>query len=184
MIELHFSHLLRSVMGRGYEDATGTLRVHVASLRKKLEADPARPIIILTEPGIGGKDHVGKFWLGFDQENRAVELRQLSLQAFPLLLGHGDFGAAKLRLAIEAKVEDITGADGKTLLPGCALRWIDDRKISGASERSVFSAFAHMDFPRPVAPFATHGQKAEGRVLIPVSRASDGLWEPRVAGNA
>jgi two-component system, OmpR family, KDP operon response regulator KdpE len=46
-------HLLRSVMGRGYEDATGTLRVHIASLRKKLEADPSRPEIILTEPGIG-----------------------------------------------------------------------------------------------------------------------------------
>jgi two-component system KDP operon response regulator KdpE len=46
-------HLLRSVMGRGYEDATGTLRVHIASLRKKLEANPARPKIIVTEPGIG-----------------------------------------------------------------------------------------------------------------------------------
>jgi two-component system, OmpR family, KDP operon response regulator KdpE len=46
-------HLLRSVMGRGYEDATGTLRVHIASLRKKLESDPAKPRIILTEPGIG-----------------------------------------------------------------------------------------------------------------------------------
>jgi two-component system KDP operon response regulator KdpE len=46
-------NLLRSVMGRGYEDATGTLRVHIASLRKKLEANPARPRIILTEPGIG-----------------------------------------------------------------------------------------------------------------------------------
>jgi two-component system KDP operon response regulator KdpE len=45
--------LLRCVMGRGYEDATGTLRVHVASLRKKLESDPSRPRIILTEPGIG-----------------------------------------------------------------------------------------------------------------------------------
>jgi two-component system KDP operon response regulator KdpE len=46
-------NLLRSVMGRGYEDATGTLRVHIASLRKKLEANPARPRIIVTEPGIG-----------------------------------------------------------------------------------------------------------------------------------
>jgi two-component system KDP operon response regulator KdpE len=46
-------HLLRSVMGRGYEDANGTLRVHVASLRKKLEADPSRPRIIKTEPGVG-----------------------------------------------------------------------------------------------------------------------------------
>jgi len=40
-------------MGPGYEEANGTLRVHVASLRKKLEADPAHPEIILTEPGIG-----------------------------------------------------------------------------------------------------------------------------------
>jgi two-component system KDP operon response regulator KdpE len=46
-------HLLRSVMGRGYEDATGTLRVHVASLRKKLESDPSRPRVIKTEAGVG-----------------------------------------------------------------------------------------------------------------------------------
>jgi two-component system KDP operon response regulator KdpE len=45
--------LLRRVMGPGYEDATGTLRVHIASLRKKLEPDPGRPGIIMTEPGIG-----------------------------------------------------------------------------------------------------------------------------------
>jgi two-component system KDP operon response regulator KdpE len=51
-------HLLRSVMGRGYEDSTGTLRVHIASLRKKLEANPARPKIIVTEPGIGYRLHV------------------------------------------------------------------------------------------------------------------------------
>jgi two-component system, OmpR family, KDP operon response regulator KdpE len=50
---LTHGHILRSVMGRGYEDATGTLRVHVASLRKKLEADPARPRLIVTEPAIG-----------------------------------------------------------------------------------------------------------------------------------
>jgi two-component system KDP operon response regulator KdpE len=46
-------HLLRSVLGEGYADANGTLRVHVASLRKKLEDDPSMPRIILTEPGIG-----------------------------------------------------------------------------------------------------------------------------------
>ena len=51
-------HLLRSVMGRGYEDATGSLRVHVASLRKKLEADPAHPRLIVTEPGIGYRLYV------------------------------------------------------------------------------------------------------------------------------
>ena len=45
--------LLRTVMGPGYEDATGSLRVHIASLRKKLEPDPGRPRIIVTEPGIG-----------------------------------------------------------------------------------------------------------------------------------
>ena len=45
--------LLRSVMGVGYEDAIGALRVHVASLRKKLEPDPGRPRILVTESGIG-----------------------------------------------------------------------------------------------------------------------------------
>jgi two-component system KDP operon response regulator KdpE len=46
-------HLLRSVMGRGYEDAHAVLRVHIAALRKKLEADPSRPQVIKTEPGVG-----------------------------------------------------------------------------------------------------------------------------------
>jgi two-component system, OmpR family, KDP operon response regulator KdpE len=50
---LTHGHILRSVMGRGYEDANGTLRVHVASLRKKLEADPSHPRIIKTESGVG-----------------------------------------------------------------------------------------------------------------------------------
>jgi len=45
--------LLRSVMGPGYEDAVGSLRVYVASLRKKLETDPSQPRIITTEPGVG-----------------------------------------------------------------------------------------------------------------------------------
>jgi two-component system KDP operon response regulator KdpE len=46
-------YLLRSAMGRGYEDATGTLRVHIASLRKKLEREPSQPRVIVTEPGVG-----------------------------------------------------------------------------------------------------------------------------------
>lgn len=45
--------LLRSVLGVGYEDATGSLRVHIVSLRKKLEADPSRPTLLVTEPGVG-----------------------------------------------------------------------------------------------------------------------------------
>ncbi len=46
-------HLLRSVLGPGYEDAVTSLRVHVASLRKKLEQDPAQPKLLVTEPGVG-----------------------------------------------------------------------------------------------------------------------------------
>lgn len=45
--------LLGAVLGSGYEDATGVLRVHIVSLRKKLEFDTARPRLIVTEPGIG-----------------------------------------------------------------------------------------------------------------------------------
>jgi two-component system KDP operon response regulator KdpE len=45
--------LLRAVMGVGYEDAVGSLRVFIAQLRRKLEADPARPELIVTEPGVG-----------------------------------------------------------------------------------------------------------------------------------
>jgi two-component system KDP operon response regulator KdpE len=45
--------LLRSVMGPGYEDSSGNLRVYIAGLRKKLEADPSQPHLIVTEPGVG-----------------------------------------------------------------------------------------------------------------------------------
>lgn len=46
-------HLLRELWGEGYEDAQHTLRVHMSTLRRKLEADPARPRHLLTEPGAG-----------------------------------------------------------------------------------------------------------------------------------
>ena len=45
--------LLREVWGPGYERETHYLRVHIGSLRKKLEADPAAPRHVLTEPGMG-----------------------------------------------------------------------------------------------------------------------------------
>src|SRR5581483_4507339 len=45
--------LLRSALGPTSETATGTLRVHIGSLRKKLEQDSSNPRIIITEPGIG-----------------------------------------------------------------------------------------------------------------------------------
>ncbi len=45
--------LLRAVLGDGYEDAIGSLRVFITNLRKKLEADPSAPRLIVTEPGVG-----------------------------------------------------------------------------------------------------------------------------------
>ena len=45
--------LLQEVWGSGYETAGGNLRVYMAKLRLKLEADPARPRHLLTEPGLG-----------------------------------------------------------------------------------------------------------------------------------
>ena len=45
--------LLSEVWGPGYETASGNLRVYMAALRRKLEADPGRPRHLLTEPGMG-----------------------------------------------------------------------------------------------------------------------------------
>lgn len=45
--------LLSAVWGTSAEVSNDTLRVHVASLRRKLEADPNRPRWIRTEPWVG-----------------------------------------------------------------------------------------------------------------------------------
>jgi two-component system, OmpR family, KDP operon response regulator KdpE len=45
--------LLREVWGAAYGDETHYLRVHVAHIRRKLERDPARPEIVLTDAGVG-----------------------------------------------------------------------------------------------------------------------------------
>ena len=45
--------LLQEVWGPGYSDETNYLRVYSAQLRRKLEADPAHPRHILTQPGLG-----------------------------------------------------------------------------------------------------------------------------------
>jgi len=45
--------ILREVWGPEYVDETHYLRVYMAQLRQKLELDPARPRILLTDPGIG-----------------------------------------------------------------------------------------------------------------------------------
>jgi len=45
--------LLQEVWGPVYETETNYLRVHMANLRRKLEADPSRPRHLITEPGMG-----------------------------------------------------------------------------------------------------------------------------------
>jgi two-component system, OmpR family, KDP operon response regulator KdpE len=45
--------ILREVWGPNQEEEGNYLRVYVAGLRKKLERDPARPELIVTEPGVG-----------------------------------------------------------------------------------------------------------------------------------
>ena len=44
--------LLKDVWGPNREDS-GSLRVYIGSLRRKLEADPGRPKHIITELGLG-----------------------------------------------------------------------------------------------------------------------------------
>ena len=50
--------LLREVWGNAFGDTQQALRVHIRSLRRKVEADPVRPAIIVTEPGIGYRAEV------------------------------------------------------------------------------------------------------------------------------
>jgi two-component system, OmpR family, KDP operon response regulator KdpE len=50
---LSHRRLLQSVWGPDYGDETEYLRVVINQLRKKLEADPAHPRLILTEPWVG-----------------------------------------------------------------------------------------------------------------------------------
>jgi two-component system KDP operon response regulator KdpE len=45
--------ILREVWGPTYLEQTHYLRVYIAHLREKLEAEPSRPTLLLTEPGIG-----------------------------------------------------------------------------------------------------------------------------------
>ena len=45
--------ILNEVWGMEYLDQVEYLRVYVRQLRAKLEADPHRPVVLLTEPGVG-----------------------------------------------------------------------------------------------------------------------------------
>jgi two-component system KDP operon response regulator KdpE len=51
--------LLREVWGAGYEHETNYLRVHLASIRRKLEPEPGRPTLFITEAGLGYRFNPG-----------------------------------------------------------------------------------------------------------------------------
>jgi two-component system KDP operon response regulator KdpE len=50
---LTHKYILESVWGPAYAEETQYTRVHVGHLRRKIEADPANPTLIVTESGIG-----------------------------------------------------------------------------------------------------------------------------------
>jgi two-component system, OmpR family, KDP operon response regulator KdpE len=45
--------ILKDVWGPNQSEHTHYVRVHMAELRKKIEANPARPVFLATEPGVG-----------------------------------------------------------------------------------------------------------------------------------
>ena len=45
--------ILREVWGPNYTEQTHYLRVYMAHLREKLEREPAKPRLLITEPGVG-----------------------------------------------------------------------------------------------------------------------------------
>ena len=45
--------ILREVWGPNYVEQTHYLRVYIAHLREKLEAEPSKPKLITTEAGVG-----------------------------------------------------------------------------------------------------------------------------------
>jgi two-component system KDP operon response regulator KdpE len=47
------NQLMREVWGLAYVDQSHYLRIYMAQLRHKLEADPARPKFFINEPGVG-----------------------------------------------------------------------------------------------------------------------------------
>lgn len=50
---LTHQYILKVVWGMGYIEQTQYLRVFIAQLRKKIEDDPAKPKLLMTESGIG-----------------------------------------------------------------------------------------------------------------------------------
>ena len=54
---LTHQNILKEIWGFGYIGQTQYLRVFVAQLRKKIEDDPAKPQLLITESGIGYRFH-------------------------------------------------------------------------------------------------------------------------------
>lgn len=50
---LTHKYILKEVWGYNYTDQTQSLRVFIAQLRKKIEDNPAKPVLLITESGIG-----------------------------------------------------------------------------------------------------------------------------------
>ena len=50
---LTHGQLLREIWGVTDVEKTSVLRVYIGYLREKLESDPSRPRLLLTEPGVG-----------------------------------------------------------------------------------------------------------------------------------
>ena len=50
---LTHGQLLREIWDMKDSDKTGPLRVYVGYLREKIEANPAKPVLLVTEPGVG-----------------------------------------------------------------------------------------------------------------------------------
>lgn len=50
---LTHKYILKEVWGYGYQEQTQYLRVFVAQLRKKIEDNPSKPTLLITESGIG-----------------------------------------------------------------------------------------------------------------------------------
>jgi two-component system KDP operon response regulator KdpE len=45
--------IMKEIWGPGMESETNYLRVYIAAIRKKIEKDPSRPKILVTEPAVG-----------------------------------------------------------------------------------------------------------------------------------
>jgi two-component system KDP operon response regulator KdpE len=50
--------IMREIWGPGMESETNYLRVYIAAIRKKIESNPSRPKVLVTEPAVGYRFNV------------------------------------------------------------------------------------------------------------------------------